>query len=102
MNYSHVKPTNGIFYALSLLLFAVMRMRNTLLNYIEVNTLSFEESFDVDHEDFIYASILLNAWSYSINNAVDSKSNLDAARNMMLTQKNEDELKAKISLRKGG
>lgn len=85
MNYSRVKSSNGIFYAVSLLIFAAMRLRNTLLNYIEVNTRSFEESFDVDQEDFIYSSTLLNAWNYTITNKVDKQSNLDACRNMMLT-----------------
>jgi hypothetical protein len=102
MQYSHIRPNNAVVYGFSLLFFAVIRMRNTLLSYIRVNINSFEESFEVDQDDFVYSAMVFNVWNFGINNKVDRESNIDATVNMSLTQLREDELKSKLGQRKKG
>ena len=84
MIYSRMKSAVALEYAITLVVFVIVRFRGTIKNLIKQNNQVYEQSFE-DGGEFRYGSMLMNSWSWFVDDKVEYNSNISAVSNMILT-----------------
>lgn len=90
--YSRIDVHSGAIYSLTMIIFAMFRLRTEITNFIFFLSQDFRFNYEGEGNQLKVSQMLFNAWEFKIDNRIDQVSLQGATKLMIFTELAEQEI----------